>query len=203
MIDENRAATGGACAIDVAPAIADQVAAFQIDAVRGSGMQQHAGFWFSAVARFAVAGASVKANFDSIERGEIRPQFGVHRFDRFAALRAAPYVRLIRDHNQKKSGILQLLAAFGYAGIKLKFAEVRGRKGEPVADHRAIDDAVAIEKDGGPAYFVLSHFVCAVFSAGCETSKCQTTAWNASACGVVFIGLTVGMMMQTSATCAV
>ena len=50
--------------------------------------------------------------------------------------------------------------------IKLELGEIRGRKGEPVADYRAIENAVAIEKDGPLTYFVLSHFVCAVLSAG-------------------------------------
>ena len=145
----------------------------------------------------------MKANLDAVEGREIHAQFRVHGFDCFPGLCAAPDIGLIRDHDQEKSGVLQLFTAFRDAGIKLELDEIRGRKGESVADHRTIENAVAIEKNGALTYFVLSHFVCAVFSAGCETSKCQTTAWKASACGVVFIGLTVGIMMQTSATCAV
>src|SRR5262249_11147464 len=48
-----------------------------------------------------------------------------------------------------------------------------------------------------------SHFVSAAFSAGCETSRCQMTPWNASACGVTVAAFTVGTMTQASATCAV
>jgi hypothetical protein len=80
VIDENGAATGGVRAIDVAPAVADEEAAFQIDVVSSSSPQQHPGLWFSAVARFAVAAAGVETNLDSVERGEIRAQPGVYRF---------------------------------------------------------------------------------------------------------------------------
>ena len=48
-----------------------------------------------------------------------------------------------------------------------------------------------------------SHFVCPAFSAGCDTSRCQTTAWNASACGVTLSGFTVGTITQASAIWAV
>ena len=108
----------------------------------------------------------METNLDAIEGRDLRAQLGVHRFDRFPVLRAAPNVWLIRDHDQKKSGVLQLLAAFRDAGIKLEFSDTRGRKGESVADHRAIENAVPIQKNGALTYFVLSHFVCAVFSAG-------------------------------------
>ena len=33
---------------------------------------------------------------------------------------------------------------------------------------------------GAAPYFVLSHFVCAVFNFGWLTKRCHTTAWNAS-----------------------
>jgi hypothetical protein len=59
-----------------------------------------------------------------------------------------------------------LPATLDDVGIKLELLDVRGREGEAIADDRAIQNAVAIEKDGALTYFVLSHFVCAVFSAG-------------------------------------
>ena len=52
-------------------------------------------------------------------------------------------------------------------------------------------------------YFVLSHFVCATFSFGWLTKRCHTTAWNASECGVMLFGFTVGITITTSATFAV
>jgi hypothetical protein len=35
-----------------------------------------------------------------------------------------------------------------------------------VTDKRSVEDAVAVEKNRARGYFVLSHFVCAIFSAG-------------------------------------
>src|SRR5262249_55419789 len=72
----------------------------------------------------------------------------------------------------------------------------------PLSDDGSIDDAVPVEEDGG-GHIVDSHFVGYTLSAGCETSRCQTTAWNASLCGVIVSGLTVGMITHASATCAV
>lgn len=165
-IDKDRAATGGVRAIDVAPAIADQKAAGEIDAVSLRRAQQHAGLRFSAIARIAMTCPGMKTNFDSVQRGHSRAQRGVHRFDRLTILRSATNVRLVRHDDQKKPGLFKLPAVFSDVGIKLELAKVRGRKRKPVADHRAVENAVAIEKDGAPVYLVLSHFVCAVFSAG-------------------------------------
>ncbi len=150
-----------------------------------------------------MAATGVKTNFYGKEGGKFRAQFSVHRFDGFSALGAAPHIRLVRDHDQKKSGFRQLLAAFGNVGIELEVTEVRRRKREAIADHRAIENAVAIEKYGALTYLVLSHFVCATFSFGWLTKRCHTTAWNASECGVVLFGFTVGITMTTSATFAV
>jgi hypothetical protein len=166
VIDEKGAAASRLRAIDVAPAIADEEAALQVEVVNGSGAQQHAGLWFPAITRITMARPGVITDFDVVDARNVFAQLGVHCFDGFAALRSAAYVRLVGDDDQKKSGFLQLPAAFDGVGIKLELAEVRRRKGETIANYRAIENAVAIEKDGPLFYFVLSHFVCAVFSAG-------------------------------------
>jgi hypothetical protein len=166
VIDENRAATGGVRAIDVAPAIAHKEAALQVDVMGSSGAKQHTGLWFPAITWFTLAGAAVETDLDAIERGECLTEFGMDRLDCLSALRSAPNVRLIRDHDEKKSRVLQLSAPIHDVRIKLEFAEIRRRKGKPIADYRAIENAVAIEKYGALTYFVLSHFVCAVFRAG-------------------------------------
>jgi len=48
-----------------------------------------------------------------------------------------------------------------------------------------------------------SHFVACILRAGCETSRCHTTAWNASVCGVIAWGASGGTITQASATLAV
>ena len=45
-----------------------------------------------------------------------------------------------------------------------------------------------------------SHFVAVRLIDGCETIRCQRTAWNASACGVTVAGLTTGTTTHASAT---
>src|SRR5436190_710684 len=79
-----------------------------------------------------------------------------------------------------------------------------GRRERPaVTDDWTIDYAVPVEEDGAPNASVDSHFVCAALSAGCDTRRCHTTAWNASECGVMLSAFTVGTMTHASATCAV
>ena len=79
-----------------------------------------------------------------------------------------------------------------------------GRVRLAVAHDRPIDHAVAVEEHrGSGCHRVDSHFVGAALRRGCDTSRCQTTAWNASVCGVMVSGLTVGTITHASATCAV
>jgi len=57
-------------------------------------------------------------------------------------------------------------AGFNDVRIKLELLEPRGRERAPVANHWPIEHAVPIQEDRALSYFVLSHFVCAVLSAG-------------------------------------
>ena len=189
-------------AINISPAIANEEALLQVDIQSRGRTQKHAGLWLPAFAQIAMSGAGVKTNFDRIEGRNGRAQFRVHRLDNLAALRSPADIRLISDNHEKKTGRFQCGARLDRVRVKLELINARGRKRTAIANHRPIEHAVPIQKDRA-IYFVLSHFVCAVFSAGCETNKCQTTAWNASVCGVVFMGLTVGTITQTSATLAV
>ena len=152
-------------AIHVAPSIADEETSLQVDPVRRGRAQKHARFWFPAIAWVAVRAAGVKTNFDPVEAGKIGPQPGVHGVNRFPQLRSASHVGLVSDNDEKKAGLLELRATFRRVRIKLKLAELRGRGGKPVFHHGVIKDAVAIEEYRAVFYFVLSHFVCAVFSA--------------------------------------
>lgn len=189
--------------IDIAPAIANQETFAQVDMQSCRGAQKHAGFWLAAFARLAMSVARVNANFDRIQGRNRRAQFRVHRLDGFAACSAPADIRLIRHDDEKKASRFQLRAGANCIRVKLELVDPRGRKGAPVANHWPVQHAIPVQEDRALSYFVLSHFVCAVLSAGCETNKCQTTAWNASVCGVVFMGLTVGTITQTSATLAV
>ena len=90
----------------------------------------------------------------------------MHRFGGFMALSSAAHIRLVSYDDQKKAGRFQVRASFGCSRIKLELLDRRRRKWKAVAHYRAIENAVSIEKNGAPFYFVLSHFVCAAFSAG-------------------------------------
>ena len=90
-------------------------------------------------------------------------------------------------------------------------SRVDGGIGAAIADDCAVQHAVTVEEDrpvglaaSRPlAHRTDSHLVARDFSRGCETSRCQTTAWNASEWGVMCSGLTVGTIAQAAATLAV
>ncbi|MEY2518451.1 MAG: hypothetical protein QOF24_210 [Verrucomicrobiota bacterium] len=90
----------------------------------------------------------------------------MHGVDRFARLSSAANIGLVSDNNKKEAGLLKSGAACRHVRIQLELAELGGRGGKPIFNQGPIEDAVAIEKYRAVFYFVLSHFVCAVFSAG-------------------------------------
>lgn len=176
MIDKNRATAGGMSTINIAPAIANEKALPQVD-IQGCGRAKNqAGLWLPAFAWFALSGAGVKANFDRIQGRNSRAQLHVHGLDDLAALRSPAHIRLVSHYDEKKAGVFQLRACLGGIRVELELLNLRGRKWTACADHWPVEHAVPVEEDRALFYFVLSHFVCAVLSAGCETNKCQTTA---------------------------
>ena len=203
MIDEDRAAAGGICAINVPPAIAHEITLRQIDLMRGGGAQKHAGSWLPAITRFTEFTSRVETNLDGVERWDSVAQLRMHRFDGGTALSSAPYIGLVRDDNEEKACILQHRAGFRHAIVKRKLIQALGRIRTPFSHDGPVQDSVAIEKDRAPSYFMLSHFVSTILSFGWLMNRCQTTAWNASECAVMLCRFTVGMTMATSATFAV
>ena len=128
--------------------------------------EQHAGLGLPAVARVAVSGAAVKTNFDGVKRGKGAAKLRVDGINDLSPLTAAADVRLVRYHDEKEAGCLELFAGIHHVGIQLEVIDRRGRKGKSVPDHGPIEHTVPIQKNRAPFYFVLSHFVCADFSAG-------------------------------------
>jgi hypothetical protein len=176
VIDKNRATTSGVGTIDIPPAVANEKAFSQIDLEGLRRAQKHPGLWFPALTWFSMSGAGVKTDLDRIQRRESTAEAGVHRLDDLARERPAPDIRLVRDGDKKEPGFLELRTAVNDVRIKLEVIKARWRLGKPIAHPRPIEHAVPIQEDGTPPYFVLSHFVCALLSAGWETNKCQTTA---------------------------
>ena len=212
VIDEDRPAAGFHAAINVAPAVADHPALREIDAEFVCGVKQHARRRFAKIARDALPG--IVADLDAID-WQRRAHFPVHRLDDLARLCAASDIGLVRGDDEEEACCLQLRARVRDAGQEFKILHARGRVRLAVTDNGTIDDAIAIEEDGAfhrlflfqkfhlAYHFVLSHFVSFTFSFGWETKRCHTTAWNASECGVMVAGFTVGTMQHASATCAV
>jgi hypothetical protein len=102
-VDQNGPAPRGPGAIDIAPAVADHVTAAKIDSQRGGSSEKHSRRWLSAAARFAVLATRMETNFDAIEHWQEGQEFRVDLVDSRARLRSAADIRLIRDHDEKKT----------------------------------------------------------------------------------------------------
>ena len=91
-----------------------------------------------------MSGARVITNLDRIQPWQSGAKLRVYGFDGFPALSSTPDVWLIRNHNQNKAGFLKSAASIRRVGINFELLCVRGRVRAPVADHRPIEDTVAI-----------------------------------------------------------
>ena len=135
-------------------------------------------------------------------------QVRVHRIDLRARQPLARDIRLVGRDDQAEAVLAQALECRGRVGKDDHLLDGVGRIRLAVADIGLVQHAIAIEEHGARhalagARSTPSHLVCFAFSAGCVTSRCQMTAWNASECGVTASGLTVGTMHTASPTLAV
>jgi hypothetical protein len=165
-VDKEGAAPRGSRAINVAPAVADHVTAVKVDPQRGGSGKKHSRHRFSAEARFAMLATGMETNFDPIEHGQGRQEFRMHLVDLRVCLRPAADIRLIRDHDEKKSRSLQPRASSRGIVIQLEIGNGLWRIRTTVAHDWAIEHSVAIEENRASLYLVLSHFVCATLSFG-------------------------------------
>lgn len=88
--------------IHIAPAVADHPALRQINAEFTCGASQHAGFRLAAIA-IGQPLAGMITNLHAVNR-KLRHQVRVDFFNNFPLQSAAANVRLVRCHNQQKTG---------------------------------------------------------------------------------------------------
>lgn len=145
VVDEHGPAPRRLAAIDVPPAISHHPTASEVDVQCLRRREQHSGLRFAAVTFHGAA--RVVANLDAIDwqRGA---HVRVHFFDDRLRLFAATHVGLIGGYNEEKAGQLQSRARFGNTGENLEFGNRGGCVGLAVTDERAIDHAIAVEKNG-------------------------------------------------------
>ena len=166
----------------------------------GGGRQEHPGPRLAAVARpgrdrvdgVGVVEAVAVRRRSPHARSASSPNDALVGRDQLLDARPCPWPRrLVRDNDRT----VVERSERRIASAAPRQSDVAGtvrRLGRPVGrvPDELVDHAVAVEEDGPspltspPAASTDSHFPGAVTSAGCETSRCQTTAWNASTCGV-------------------
>src|SRR5436309_3653698 len=131
----------------------------------------------------------------------------MHGFHHLTPLGPLGHIRLVGRDNQQKPGISQSKESLPDTRQNFEFDQRRWRIGFAVSQHGTVQHAIPVKKNRPSshahrfaAFIVVSHLVPAVCNNGCDTRQCQTTAWNASVCGVTRSGLTVGTTTTASPT---
>jgi hypothetical protein len=132
-IDEHRADSGPAPAIDVAPSVAHHPGSGKVYSHDGGGIEQHARLRLAPSGRLASAG--IVANLDPVDLGNQLKETLMHGLDHILGLIAPADVGLVGCDDQKESGILQAPAGFRHARKEPKLAEIRRRVGLAVPNH--------------------------------------------------------------------
>ena len=184
VINQNRPASGGVTAIDVAPAIANHETLPEVDAEFLCCPQQHPRTRLPAIA-FGRALARMVTNLDTIQR-QCLAHVSMESLHGFLARRPSTDIGLVGCDHEEKACRFELRARLQDTGQNLELFRARWRIRLPVANQSAIDDPIAVEKDGTLEFeirtskfglhFTPSHFVRFTFSLGCETNRCHTTA---------------------------
>lgn len=144
-VDEHCATASGVATIHITPAVAHHPASRQINIQLPRRALQHAGLGLPTVAiRRAFAG--MITDFDAINR-QLRRHVRMDFFNDFLGERAAANIGLIRGHDQKKTGSLELRAGGGNVEKNFKFGQTRRRIRFPLALQRTVNYPVAIKKN--------------------------------------------------------
>ena len=187
VVDEQRATTGGLASLDVAEAVAHHPAHLQVDTMRRRRIGQHAR---QRLATMAAIGIVMRADPHLVQaRGGhdliIHP---VHEVTRRGPARD---VGLVGAADQQEARLAQRRAGLRHAGQDGELGGAARRQRSALRiENRSVQHAVPIQEDGATRAqgAADSHFVGIIFNAGCETSRCHTTAQSPSVCGVMWSG---------------
>jgi len=90
-------------------------------------------------------------DFDAVNR-QLTAHFGVDGFHHFLFQCAAAHVRLVGHHHEQETGPLELRARGGGIGENFKFSQAARRIGLGFALQGAVDDPVAVKKNGAARF---------------------------------------------------
>ncbi len=130
----------------------------------------------------------------------------VYLFQFFQRTFALGIVGLVGNQKEEVACRLQPGKRFESVGREHEIFRTSGRFVLPGCgiENIAVQYAITVQKYSAPStYLVDSHFISFFLRPGWETIRCQTTAWNSSACAVTVSGVMVGITTQASATWAV
>ena len=195
ILDDDRpAACGGSC-LDVSVRVADHPGGRQVEVELSRGVEQHPGRRFTAVAGHCQAGHRsirvVEAEPERVRLDSLSPkQFEharLHALERVERHRSLRRSGLVGNADEDETRITEPLQARGRAGNERHpgWVEWRLRQAGAGIRYELVDDAVAIEEGRRTHREAIdSQCPCLTARSGCETSACQTTAWNDSTSGV-------------------
>jgi hypothetical protein len=168
--------------IDVAPAIPDQKARAQINSVPAASLKQQPRARFSARAGILIVVIAGKHVID----GQFLAQDRMHALDFRSILNASRDVRLVGNNNYQESRSFEIEKCGSSTRHDPHLFQRRRRIRFTISNDGSDNYAVTVQENcWTPVHMAAtaaaaSHFVSACFSAGCDTMRCHTTAWNAS-----------------------
>ncbi len=201
---------GGTAALGVGWLVPDHpgIGKGETEIVRG--LEEKSRGWLAAITHVRIAGRQTSGVMETIPEAhemDVRSGQGGHEplmnFPECVVARLAQReVGLVGNENEGIACIPQLQQSGNHTLDQAKFrcGERRLHAACARVQDRRVQNAVAVEKNGGPVHRADSHFISLARRRGWETRRCQTTAWNSSVWGVTVSGERVGMIRQASAT---
>jgi hypothetical protein len=150
IVNEDSQTTGRPASADVAPAVADDVAFWQVDGMLSRRGENHAGFRLAASALIRI---DVEADLDVID-GEFDPNQFVHRLDGRPRRATGGYIRLIRTDDDEIARLFEPTHRILDARQETELSESGWCHRFAVTLEIGVDHAVTIEKDGWPHHLV-------------------------------------------------
>src|SRR5579862_51009 len=144
VIDQYCLATCSVAGINITPAIPHHKTASQIDIMPASSLEKKAWTGFAASTLIRI----IMITDEDVVDGKFRCELLVHGINFGTSKIAAGNIRLVRDDVERETMLLEFLESGSCAWQNFKMMQSWWRQWFAISKHRAIEDAIAIEKNG-------------------------------------------------------
>jgi hypothetical protein len=142
VVNENRLAAGSPAGFDVSPSVSDNKTPSEVNMQVACRSHQHSRLRFAAVTAIRI----VVVADSNVINPNLTAQEVVDLLDTLTGHTPAGDLRLVRDHDEKKTVAAQLFARLWDAGWNLNFAQSRWRVRPPIADQGPIQHPIPVQE---------------------------------------------------------